>query len=172
MEKLRPDIYQESLESINFDNLKGNGIKLLLIDMDNTILKYGENIISDDIKNKINSLKNDFKIIIFSNSLKKRVKKYSVELDVSFISFACKPSKKGFLKVFKDYKIEPCDVAVIGDQILTDIKGGNKVGITTILVKPLSKEDNIITKINRRREEKIYKKMGAKGLLFKERFYE
>ena len=74
--------------------------------------------------------------------------------------------------VFKEYKVDPCEVAIIGDQLLTDIKGGNKVGITTILLCPLAEEENFFSRMNRKREQKIFKKMGAKGLFFKERYYE
>ncbi len=172
MEKLRPDIYQKSLKEINFTRLKEEGIKVLLLDMDNTILKYGEKEIEKDLSDLITTLKSSFTLIIFSNSPKTKVKKIAESIDLPYISFAFKPSKRGFKKVFKKYQVQPEEVAIIGDQLLTDIKGGNKVGITTILVEPLNKEDEILTKINRKREMRILKKMGAAGLFFKERYYE
>lgn len=172
MEKLRPDIYKKKMGDINFERLKENGIQLLLIDMDNTVLKYKEQCIEVEVRKIIEELKKSFQILLFSNSPKHRVKQISETISVPYISSAFKPCKRKFLKLFKEYKVEPCEVAIIGDQLLTDIKGGNKVGITTILLCPLSEEENFFSKINRKREQKIFKKMGAKGLFFKERYYE
>ena len=58
----------------------------------------------------------------------------------------------------KELKYNESEVAIIGDQMLTDIIGGNKVGITTILTHPITKKDMIFTYINRYREKKIIKK--------------
>ncbi len=172
MEKLRPDIYKNKMSDINFERLKENGIKLLLVDMDNTVLKYKEPCIDVEVRKTIEDLKNSFQILLFSNGSKHRVKQISETISVPYVSSAFKPCKRKFLKLFKEYKIEPCEVAIIGDQLLTDIKGGNRVGITTILLCPLSEEENFFSRINRKREKKIFKKMGAKGLFFKERYYE
>ncbi len=162
MERLRPDIYKNKISDIDFEHLKKNGIKVLLIDMDNTILKYKEKNIDEEAKCMIENLKKDFQILLFSNET----------ISIPYVSLAFKPCKRKFFKVFKEYKVEPCEVAIIGDQLLTDVKGGNKAGITTILVSPLSEDENFFTRVNRRREKKIFKKMGAKGLFFKERYYE
>lgn len=142
MEKLRPDIYKNKMSDINFERLKENGIKLLLIDMDNTVLKYKEPCIDVEVRKTIEDLKNSFQILLFSNGSKHRVKQISETISVPYVSSAFKPCKRKFLKLFKEYKIEPCEVAIIGDQLLTDIKGGNRVGITTILLCPLSEEEN------------------------------
>lgn len=172
MEKLRPDIYKNKIDDINFKHLKENGIKLLLIDMDNTVLKYKEQSIDLEVKETIEELKKSFQVLLFSNGSKHRVKTISETISVPYVSSALKPCKRKFLKVFKEYKVDPCEVAIIGDQLLTDIKGGNKVGITTILLCPLAEEENFFSRMNRKREQKIFKKMGAKGLFFKERYYE
>jgi HAD superfamily phosphatase (TIGR01668 family) len=172
MERLRPDIYKNKISDIDFEHLKKNGIKVLLIDMDNTILKYKEKNIDEEAKCMIENLKKDFQILLFSNASKRRVKQMSETISIPYVSLAFKPCKRKFFKVFKEYKVEPCEVAIIGDQLLTDVKGGNKAGITTILVSPLSEDENFFTRVNRRREKKIFKKMGAKGLFFKERYYE
>ncbi len=172
MERVRPDIYQNKITDIHFDSLKEKGIRLILIDMDNTILKNKEQDIHFEIKEKIEFLKEHFKVILFSNGPKNRVKKIGESLKIPFVFLAFKPCKRSFLKVLKEYKVEPCEVAIIGDQLLTDIKGGNKVGITTILVSPLASDTNFLTRIHRKREEAIFRKMSKKGLFYKERYYE
>ena len=102
----------------------------------------------------------------------RKVKKIADSLDVPYVFLALKPLSKSFRKVLNQYKVTPNEVAIIGDQILTDVKGGNKVGITTVLVEPLSEKEALFTKINRSREISLMKKMGAKGLFIKERYYE
>lgn len=172
MEKLRPDIYQKSMLDIHFNLLKEEGIKILLIDMDNTILKYKEKDIDEKLKKLIKALNTQFKVIIFSNAPYFKVKKISSLLEIPFLSFALKPNKRSFKKVFKKYKVLPEETAIIGDQLFTDIKGGNKVDITTILVDPLDKKEGFFAKVNRKREKNAMKKMGAKGIFFKGRYYE
>ena len=91
------------------------------------------------------------------------------------MSFARKPNTKGLIKAQKLMGIEnPIKVAVIGDQVFTDVRGGNKAGMKTILVKPLSeKKDYMVTKILRNNEKKILKKyeeyIKEKGETWKEK---
>ena len=63
-------------------------------------------------------------------------------------------------------------IAIVGDQFYTDIIGGNKVGITTILVNPISaKSDMILTKVQRMREKKLIKKLSKANLFYKGKYY-
>lgn len=171
MEIYVPDCYQENIFKINYELLKSKGIKCLLFDMDNTIVLYKEKNCSDEIKKFFDEIKKDFKIIIFSNSPKKRVENIANILGVEYISRAFKPNPKKFLELFKEFKLNETEIAIIGDQLLTDVKGGNNVGITTILVNPLSKKELFITKFSRKREKKIIKKLCKKNL-FMGRFYD
>lgn len=173
MEKYLPDMYQENIYKVNYDKLKEIGIKCLLFDLDNTLVPFREKVPRKETSGLFTILKNKgFNIIIFSNSPKLRLKPFKEELDVEIFSSAKKPLKKNFNKLLQKYKYGENEVAIIGDQILTDILGGNKVGITTILVKPLEKEDPIWTRINRHRERKIMKKLRANNLFKKGKYYD
>ena len=114
----------------------------------------------------------EFKIIIFSNSPKMRVKLFASSLEVDAIASAKKPHLKNFNKILSDYKLEEAEVAIIGDQLNTDILGGNKIGITTILINPVSKKDPFWVKPGRIYERKIMKKLKDRDLFFKGRYYE
>ena len=173
MEKYIPDIYQKSIYTINYDILYNRGIRCLLIDLDNTIVpitmkKHNKKIkeLFDDLKTK------GFKIIIFSNSPKKRVKPFKDELDVDCCAIAMKPFKRKYMKILDEYKLNVTSVACIGDQLLTDIKGGNNVGITTILVNPIGTKERLTTRINRHFERKILKKLRDNDLFTKGKYYE
>ena len=138
MEKYIPDVYQKSIYTINYDALYSRGIRCLLIDLDNNIAPITIKEPNKKIKDLFEKLKGKgFKIIIFSNSRRNRVKPFKEGLDIDCCANAKKPFKKKYLKVLNEYNLDVNNVACIGDQLLTDIKGGNKMGITTILVNPI-----------------------------------
>lgn len=171
MEIYIPDCYQKSIFDVNYELLKSKGVTCLLFDVDNTILPENECEVSLEAKQLIIKLKEDFKVILFSNGSKRRIGMIAKQLEVDYVFRALKPSTLKFLEVFKKYKLSEDEVAIIGDQLVTDIKGGNRSGIITILVDPVSKYDPIWTKISRLREKRIKRKL-MKNTLFKERFYD
>ena len=113
-----------------------------------------------------------FKVIIFSNSPKSRLEPFKKALNVDCCASARKPQKNKFLKVLKTYNYDLSEVAIIGDQLMTDIYGGNKVGIMTILVNPMSDIDMPLTKIYRFIEKKKINKMTKKGIFKVGRYYD
>lgn len=160
-----PDAYQKSIYTIDYNKLKENGIKCLLFDLDNTCVPYVDKVPSKKLKNLFDKLKEqDFKVIIFSNSPKTRLEPFKTQLKVDCCAKAGKPRKKSFIKVINLYKYDLSEVVIIGDQLVTDIYGGNKVGITTILVNPMSDIDMPFTKVNRYIEKKQINKMTKKGI--------
>lgn len=173
MELYVPDIYKKSINTIDYNKLKTRGIKCILFDLDNTLVPYTEKVPSKKNKELFKKIKDlGFKVIIFSNSGKKRLKPFKEELDVDCYYRCFKPSPKKFEQVLKEYKYNQSEVAIVGDQMLTDVLGGNRVGITTILVNPVCKKDFIITKFNRRKEKKVIKKLSKLDLFYKGRYYD
>lgn len=173
MEKYVPDIYQKSIYTIDYSKLLSRGIKCLLFDLDNTIIPPREKVMPQKAKDLFISLKQKgFKVIIFSNSPSFRTKPYKKFLDVDTYSNCHKPSDKKFKKVFKEYNFNLDEIAIIGDQLLTDIKGGNNVGITTVLVTPITKKDHLPSMFFRHIENRIMQKLRDKNLFSKERYYD
>lgn len=168
-----PDVYQKSIYTIDYDKLKENGIKCLLFDLDNTCIPYVDKVPTKKLKNLFDKLTDmDFKVILFSNSPKKRLEPFKKELNVDCCYKAQKPRKKKFLEILKLYNYDLPEVAIVGDQLMTDIYGGNKVGITTILVNPMSNIDMPFTKIYRYIERKKINKMTKKGIFKIGRYYD
>ncbi len=171
--KIIPDVYQKNIFNINYIKLKKQGIKCLLFDLDNTIASKEMKKPTKKVIELINNLKEEgFVVIIFSNASYKRLKPFEEQLKIKVISRAFKPHQYKYKKFLKDYGFKPKEVAFIGDQILTDIKGGNKIGFTTIFVDRISKNDEIITKINRFRENKIFKKLAKENKFNIGKYYE
>ena len=174
MDNFVPDMYQKSIYHINYENLLDNGIKCLLFDLDNTCIPFKSKEPNKKLVELFEYLEDmGFKIIIFSNATKKRISPFKKVLNVDCLARAKKPGKRNFLKILKLFNYKLSDVAIIGDQLYKDILGGNRVGIMTILVNPMSKDDMFFTKLVFRRLEKIkYKKLAKKGLFFRGKYYE
>ena len=173
LEKFRPDIYQNSIYDIPYKKLKRRGIKCLLFDLDNTIASL--NTLEPDSKflDFIYKLQDEgFKIIILSNASKARVTPFKEQANIDSSYHSMKPLKKKYQKIMKLYHYKDTDIACIGDQLLTDVLGANRMGITSILVNPISNDDHILTKIARFFEKRIFKKLKKKGLLEKGVYYD
>ena len=173
MEKYIPDAYIKSIYYIDYEKLKERGIKCILFDLDNTVAPLSIKKPTKKIKELFTKLKNmGFKIIIFSNSGKNRLKPFKEELEVD-CAFSCKkPMRKKFDLIIKEYKYNISEIIIIGDNIITDILGGNKVGITTVLVNPISNKEKWTTRIARIYERKIINKLSQKELFYRGKYYE
>ena len=174
MNNFIPDMYQKSIYHIDYDKLMDDGIKCILFDLDNTCVPYKDKVANKKLIELFNDLKDmEFKLIIFSNAPKKRIYPFKKALNVDCVARAGKPSKKNFMKIIKLFNYDLSQIVIVGDQLYKDILGGNKVGIKTILVNPMSLDDMIITKLIFRPLEKIkYHQLEKKGLLKRGRYYE
>lgn len=163
---LYPKLYIDNVKEITFEILQKNGIKGLILDVDNTLIDYYKNM-PDGVKIWCENLKDrGIKFCIASNSNKKeKVKEVSKKLDIPYIYFAKKPLKMGLNRAKKIMGLEAKEVAVVGDQIFTDVLGANRCKMFSILVNPIEEKDILITVIKRPIENLIksnYKKNMAK----------
>lgn len=157
--KLYPNLYLANVKEITLEILKENKIKGLILDVDNTLIDYDKNLIEGAKKWCDNLKQNGIKICILSNTNKvKKVETVAKILDLEYIYFAHKPNKKGFYKAQELLGLKPNEIATVGDQVFTDVLGGNRVGMFTILTKPIDKRDIAITKIKRPFEKVVIKK--------------
>ena len=162
MNPLIPKKIYKNIYQVDYKKLKKEGIKCLLFDLDNTCIGYHEKEPTRELKKLFNDLKKDgFKVIIFSNAKKKRLAPFK-NLVEDYYYLSTKPLQRNFKKVIKKYNYEKEEVCIIGDQIFTDVLGGNRAGNITCLVEPLTKEDFIITKIFRKLEQRVLRKIEKK----------
>ncbi len=161
--KCIPEYYLASIFEIPYDELKKQGKKALLFDLDNTIIDYHETVISKETIEFLKKIEKDFKVIIISNSGKKRVSTAVGEY-FDYIYHATKPLKRGFKKAIKKLQLEKSSIVMIGDQLMTDVFGANRVGLTTILVDAVTrKTDRFYTKLNRRIERHYLNQIKKKA---------
>ena len=159
MKLFRPKMYKKNIFVIDYDKLKKKGIKMIIFDVDNTILEVNREIPSEEIIKFIKKLNTNFIIAVASNNIKTRVHKVSESLHCDYLYSIHKPTKK--IKKFLDkrYNIPMHDIAIIGDQLITDIFMGNRLGMYTILVDPISNKDLKVTYLNRFLEKRIVMKV-------------
>ena len=173
IEKFMPDIYQKSIYYINYDKLYKKGIRLLLFDLDNTITTSHINKPTKRLKKLFDELKDKgFKIIIMSNSTKHRIEPFKNELMVDACAFSLKPRKDKYVYIMDKFKYKHTEIASIGDQLITDIYGANRLDITSILVNPLSEKDYTVTLFNRLLERIIFNKLEKKDVFIRGKYFE
>ena len=170
--KYLPDIYKRNIFDINYKKLKDAGIKCLIFDLDNTLAKIDSVDIDNKTKELIERLKKEFIILIVSNSPKKRVKVFLDILDIDGYYFALKPSIRSLKRIKDKYNLSNKNIAIIGDQFITDMKYGYKGKIKKIFVDPIAVKDLKITNINRFLENIIIKKYSKLNKFKKGEYYE
>lgn len=147
---LYPKEYLDSVKDINIDLLNKNEIKGIILDVDNTLIDFNKRM-PEGIEDWLTNLKKiGIKFCILSNSNKvDKVKGVAEKLKIPFIYFAKKPFKSGFIKAKEILKLDEKNIAVVGDQIMTDVIGANRCKMFSILVKPIQEKDYLLTKIKR-----------------------
>jgi uncharacterized protein len=162
-----PSAVASSLAEVDLDDLAARGINSLILDLDNTIAPWQRYEIPEDIAKWLTDAQSrGMKLCIASNTRNsKRLNTISERLSVYSVCRALKPRRWGFLSSMKLMGSKPSVTAVIGDQLLTDICGGNRLGIYTILVSPLHRREFIGTKVSRIFEWLILGWFRARGLL-------
>lgn len=156
---LYPDIYLYKVTDIKIEFLRENQIKGIILDVDNTLIDYDKNFLPGLEDWCANLKKEGISFCIASNSNKKeKVEKIANILQIPYVFFATKPFKRGLLKAQNKLQVENGKIAVVGDQVFTDVLGANRCHMFSILVKPIAEKDIFFTVIKRPIENYIIKK--------------
>ena len=135
---LLPKIIVPALTDVTEDLLHSRGIKLLMLDFDNTIVPYTTNVPTEEMEAWLKAmLASDVKICVVSNSRNNRVKIFCEKYGIDCITHAKKPFPKGIKECLARYGLPKSACALAGDQIYTDTLGANCAGIRSILVKAI-----------------------------------
>ncbi|WP_050615845.1 YqeG family HAD IIIA-type phosphatase [Bacillus testis] len=161
-----PSQHVKSIFEITPQSLKEKGIKAIITDLDNTLVEWDRPAATPKLIKWIDGMRNEgILVTIVSNNNEQRVKSFSDPLKIPFIFRAKKPMGNAFRKAIKAMGTQKSETVVIGDQLLTDIFGGNRNGFHTILVVPVAQSDGFFTKFNRKIERRILSSFRKKGML-------
>lgn len=153
-----PDFYFRRVYDITPQFLREQGIRGLILDVDNTLALAEHPDPYEGVEAWIDLMKkNHIRMVILSNNWASRVEGFAKKLKLPFVSAAMKPFRFRFPKALKILHLPKSQVAMVGDQVFTDILGGNAFGLSTILVEAFSfkEEQNPLMKIKRKAEAKV-----------------
>lgn len=124
--------------------LERRGFKLLLADLDNTLAPYGVPLPDERLKAWRDDLRaHGVTLFVLSNNRHKtRPRIFSEALDVPWIGHAGKPKTPSFVKAMEQMGVTREQTAIVGDQIFTDVLGGNRAGVSAVLVEPIKLAGN------------------------------
>ncbi len=167
-----PNYYAKSVYSINYQELYQRGIVNLIFDIDNTILPVNDIKVDEKlVKLFVDLIDDGFNICIVSNNSVERVNPVAEKLKVISLSNADKPKKEAFDKALKLLESDISSTAMIGDQMLTDIKGANEYGLCSILVDPLLNKYDFKTGTSRILQNIMELKLKRENKFIKHKYY-
>ncbi|MEE1053182.1 MAG: YqeG family HAD IIIA-type phosphatase [Acutalibacteraceae bacterium] len=160
---LKPDVKFHGITDITVEALEKFGIKALLLDVDNTMSTHHGTVLTDGLCEWIAAMQQSgIKLMVLSNSKRRRIEPFANRIGLPFISLGCKPLPTGYLRGVKALGEKRKNTAIVGDQIFTDVLGGNIVGVKTVLLTPIKLEDGWSFKLRRKLEKKVYKRYNIK----------
>lgn len=169
-ERLLPNMRVRSVYDINLDELHAKGVRGIITDLDNTLVGAKEPLATPELVIWLDKVREaGFKVVIVSNNNETRVGQFAAPLDIPFVHAARKPTMGAFRKALAILCLEAEKTVMIGDQMMTDVLGGNRMGLYTILVAPISPADEgVMTKVNRGLERLALARLRKRGLWYEE----
>lgn len=155
---LKPEIKLDRVTDITCEMLARRGIDSLLLDVDNTLSTHHGMVLTDGLAEWIDKMKSKgIKLLVLSNSKKERVEPFAEKIGLDFISLALKPLPSGYIRGMKRLGSGKNNTAIVGDQIFTDVLGGNAAGLHTVLLTPIKLETSLRFRFKRALERVVYK---------------
>ena len=133
-----PTLMTESLTNLTPQFLQRIGVRLLMMDFDNTIVPYTTNIPTEKMEAWLRMMvQSDIQLCVVSNSKRDRVRVFCGKYGIPVITHAKKPGTRGIEECLAKFGVDRKNAAIVGDQIFTDTLGGNRAGVATILVRAI-----------------------------------
>lgn len=165
LNKFEPTWMVESIYDLSPTELKEKGVKVVLTDLDNTLIAWDDPDGTPQLHAWLHKMEDaKIPVVVVSNNKHKRIEHALKTLELPFVSRALKPLTRGIKIALKRYDLKKHEVVLVGDQLMTDVMAANNAGIRSILVKPLVDSDAWNTKINR-----FFEKIVKRRLIKKDR---
>ena len=156
----KPKIKLDKVTDITVDILKKYNINALILDVDNTLSTHHGQVLTEGLTDWLCMMrKNGIKMTVLSNSTSKRLEPFAKKIELDYISLGLKPLPFGYLRALKRLGTNRKDTAIVGDQIFTDVLGGNFVGLKTVLLTPIKPESSLRFRMKRKVEAFLIKKL-------------
>lgn len=148
---LEPTLLAKAVWEVDLEELAARGVRGVILDLDNTIAYWNDREVLPRAREWIARAKESgLGVCLVSNAFRgSRVKAVAEELGIAYVRRAGKPFGAGYRRAMKEMNTSPAETCIIGDQVFTDILGGNRLGVTTILVEPLAPRESPHTRLIR-----------------------
>ena len=157
---LRPREFVTSIYDINLHHHYERGLRSILTDLDNTLVEWNSPVATPKLMAWLEDAKTiGFQVCIISNNEETRVMEFAKLVGIPAVYKAGKPRKRAYRKTMAMLSTTPRETMMVGDQIFTDVLGGNRLGLYTILVKPIHQQEFIGTKVMRKLERLVLRQM-------------
>jgi len=167
-----PNCYVRDVYDIDYENLYKKGYKNIIFDIDNTLLPVNDTTVPNKLIELFKDLdKKGFNICLVSNNNELRVEGPAKKLNAFYVAKASKPNREAFDKALKVLGSNTNDTVMVGDQMLTDIKGANEYELYSILVEPVANKYDIKTGTSRVLQNIMVKKLENKNIFHRNRYY-
>ena len=163
---LVPDAVMPDVTAITAERLRAHGLTGLIVDLDNTLTHWNDARCDEGVAAWVRQMRDEgFVLCIVSNNGPERVSRFceGLGVDLPWIAHAGKPSRRAYRRALAMLGRDPEQVAVIGDQVFTDVLGGNRAGLRTILVRPRGRREFIPTRIVRIVERLWLQRLNGRG---------
>lgn len=156
-DRFRPYQVAHRLVELDCNELLAHGIRGVILDLDNTLTAWRSTNVSGEVERWVERLRNAglLACVVSNAATATRVRPVADRLGLPWVTRAVKPLSTGFLRGMRLMGTSSKETAVVGDQVFTDIFGGNRLGLFTILVDPVSSREAFITKLLQRPLERI-----------------
>ena len=154
-EPFYPQEIWDSTYDIPFETWKDRGIKGVIFDIDNTLVPHGAPADESAIALFEHLKKLGFKTCLLSNNKEPRVKSFAEQVKCPYIYKGGKPGAKGYKKAMETMGTDVKNTLFVGDQLFTDIWGANRLGIQTVLVRPINPKEEIQIVLKRYLEKPV-----------------
>ena len=156
----KPNFILNSVTDITPEFLDKNNIKALLLDVDNTLsVAHSNKTLRTGVAEWLSDMREaEISMMILSNAKKKRAQRFADSVGLDVVGLAAKPLPFGYFRAAGKLKIKRKNIAIVGDQVFTDIMGGRLAGVKTVLVTDITPEDKTFFKIKRYFEKKMLKR--------------
>jgi HAD superfamily phosphatase (TIGR01668 family) len=145
-----PDLRFGYVEQIDVPTLASRGITGVLADLDGTLVGDHQHEVAGSVTAWVDGLRAaGIDVCIVSNSGPARVAPVAAALDVPYVAHAAKPLRRGIDAGLRVLARPANDVALVGDQLFTDVWGGRRSHLLTILVEPRSADQTLLTRLKR-----------------------
>lgn len=167
LKMLCPRLITERVQDIDLESLWSQGYRGLIFDLDNTLVSWRRWSLAPAVKAWLERAQTlGFRMCILSNCLfQRRVTRLSLQAGIPAIPKAKKPRKRWFQQALDLLGTQSDNTVVVGDQVFTDVLGGNRMGLYTILVLPVDRREFYVTILQRTAEKIVLFRLRRKGML-------